>query len=290
LKTSNFLTKYLIPGGKYIIVGLVVVLSSLAFLYPQIFNCEMVRFSDLRSLEQNIYGSPSMPSSQVKQVLKYINQSETRVDSFYLGKLSEPVIIVCSNPEEYVKYCRSTEGAGCSLGTPWGSTFIILNVQEINVDVVSHEMSHTELLTRLGWWKTTMQVPQWFNEGLALMLDKRFVNNQHPIGRYMEYMDEWLYYTRGGQEILELEDIVSVKDFFRGNQQYVMLAYMTSGLEVSFWLHNTGPNGVGRFIANMQQGQNFESAYRNAEQQNREKSKQSRLPLNPLRRPLPNPD
>ena len=285
MKTSNFLTKYLIPIGKYIIVGVVVVLCSLAFLYPQIFNCEMVRFSGLRSLKQSIYGSPFISSSQVRQVLKYISQSEMRVDSFYSGKLSQPVIIVCSNPEEYVKYCRSTEGAGCSLGTPWGSTFIILNVQEINVDVVSHEMSHIELLTRLGWWKTTMQVPQWFNEGIALMLDKRFVSETHPIGRYMEYMDEWLYYTRGGQEILELEEIVSVKDFFRGNQQYVMLAYMTSGLEVSFWLHNTGPTGVGRFIADMQQGQDFELAYRSAEQENVEKSKGARLPVNPLRRP-----
>ncbi|MCE7041300.1 hypothetical protein [Dyadobacter sp. CY312] len=287
MKTSRLLNRYFIPFGKYIVVGVLVILSSLAFLYPQIFNCEIIRFSGFRALKQNVYASSSVSSSQSRKLLKYISQSEMRVDSFYTGKTSRPVIIVCNNQEEYVKYCRSTEGAGCSLGTPWGSTFIILNMQEVNIDVISHEMSHIELLTRLGWWKTTMQIPQWFNEGIALMLDTRFVSARHPVDRYMEYMDEWLYYTRGGQEILELEDIESVKDFFRGNQQYVMLAYMTSGLEVSYWLHNTGSKGMSRLIAGMQEGQGFESAYRNAEQLNGENSKRAKLPLNPLRRPLP---
>jgi hypothetical protein len=284
LKTSNFLSAYIIPFGKYVIVGLVMILCSLVFLYPQILNCEMVGFSQLRSAKPGVYVSPNIGSLQTRQVMKYISQAEMRVGSFYSGKLSQPVIIVCADAEEYKKYCSSAEGAGCSLGTPWGSTFVVLNVQEINVDVISHEMSHIELLKRLGWWKTTMQIPQWFNEGVALMLDKRFVNNPHPIGRYMEYMDQWLYYTKGGQEILELEDIVKVKDFFRGNQQYVMLAYMTSGLEVSYWLHQTGSKGINRFISNMADGDKFSVAYRNAELQNNNTSKIPKLPLNPLRR------
>ncbi len=104
-----------------------------------------------------------------------------RIDSFWLGKQAKPKLIICGTPQEYQKYCQSTEGAGCSLGTPWGQSYVILNAQGLNVDVISHEMSHVELLDRLGWWKTTMDIPQWFNEGTALMLDRRFVNNPDSL-------------------------------------------------------------------------------------------------------------
>jgi len=235
-------------------------------------------------MENRIFASPEIGSEQFKKIRKIISASEMRVDSFYSGQKSRPVVIICSNAEQYEKYCSSTEGAGCSLGTPWGSSFIVLNVEGLNVDVISHEMSHTELLERSGWWKITTQVPQWFNEGVALMLDKRFVNNPDVIGRYLDYTDEWLYYTRGGQEILELEDIKSVKGFFNGNQQYVMLAYMTSGLEVSYWLMDNKKNVMQKFTTYLDQGFSFDEAYLKSEGQSPAK-RSKQLPENPLRLP-----
>lgn len=217
-------------------------------------------------MESRVFVSPDIGSLQLKNIRKIISASEMRVDSFYSGKKSRPVIIVCSNAQEYEKYCSSTEGAGCSLGTPWGSTFVVLNAEGVNVDVISHEMSHIELLERLGWWKIITQVPQWFNEGVALMLDKRFVNNPDVIGRYLDYSDEWLYYTRGGQEILELEHLGSVREFFNGNQQYVMLAYMTSGLEVSYWLMDDKNNVMQKFTGYLNEGFSFNEAYRKSGQ------------------------
>ena len=242
-------------------------------------------------MESRIFVSPEIGSSQLKKIRKIIPASEMRVDSFYSGKKSSPVIIVCSNAQQYEKYCSSTEGAGCSLGTPWGSTFIVLNVEGLNVDVISHEMSHIELLERIGWWKITTQVPQWFNEGVALMLDKRFVDNPDVIGRYLDYSDEWLYYTRGGQEILELEHISAVKEFFKGNQQYVMLAYMTSGLEVSYWLMDGKSNVMQKFTGYLNQGFSFKEAYLKSEGLSPVK-RSRQLPANPLRRPdnVQNPD
>ena len=283
MKTSNPIIKY----AKHLLIGLFVLIISFIFLYPQLFSCEFIRFSEFRELQQHVFVSPDIKSSQFKKIKKVIQNAEIRIDSFYSGKKSKPDIIICSNPEQYQKYCNSTEGAGCSLGTPWESSFIILNMQDLDVNVASHEMSHTELLKRLGWWKVTMQVPQWFNEGLALMLDKRFVNNPDKVGQYFDYMDEWLYYTRGGQEILELESISSVKGFFNGNQQYVMLAYMTSGLEVSYWLILAGNNGLLKLISQINQGDSFTVSYKKVERMTKFK-RLKQLPVNPLR--LPDPD
>jgi hypothetical protein len=290
LETYSPLIKRLAKAGKFVTGGLLLTLLSAAFLYPQIFNCEIIGLSGFNKLRTDVFAGPALSASSFRAVLRDVRTAETRIDSFYRGKLSEPTIIVCTNPDEYRKYCSSTEGAGCSLGTPWGSTYIVLNLQEMNVDVISHELSHIELLSRLGWWKTTFQIPQWFNEGLALMLDRRFVNKHDPIERYLGYMDEWSYYTRGGQQILELENISSVKDFFAGDQHHVMLAYMSSGLEVSYWLYYSGPESIRQLMANMQKGQHFEVAYRKVESQSMKSGKSLKLPLNPLRRPLTKQD
>ncbi|WP_229214348.1 hypothetical protein [Dyadobacter flavalbus] len=282
LKAGNPDQKPFFHWGKFLLTGLLIIPGSLFFLYPQIFYCEFIRFSGFVSVDGKTYFSPDIKPPSYNVLRKIIRQSAVRVDSFYNGRKSDPVLIICSDSRQYQKYCNSTEGAGCSLGTPWGSSYVILNAQGMNADVISHEMSHTELLERLGWWTIANEVPQWFNEGTALMLDRRFVNNPDAAGRYLDYMEEWLYYTGGGQQILELENITSIKGFFSGGQRQVMLAYMSSGMEVSYWLAVTGKNALQDLITRINNGQTFAEAY--ADMQKKEDAlMKKQLPANPLR-------
>ena len=282
MKTNQLPDSRIAAFGKFLLIGLILVIPGYFFLYPQIFHCEIIGFSDFEKVNENTYASPDLDIKQRSHILKVIKKAEARIDSFWLGKKAAPKIILCGNQQEYEKYCQSTEGAGCSLGTPWGQSYVVLNGQGLNVDVISHEMSHVELLKRLGWWETTMEIPQWFNEGAALMLDQRFVSNPDSIARYFDYMDEWLYQTGGGQHILELKDIASVKGFFAGNSKHVMLAYMTSGLEVSFWLSFVGKEGIQQLLTEINNGKDFADSYFEIEKKARSKSK-IKLPANPLR-------
>jgi len=167
---------------RFLLTGLIILLGSLFFLYPQIFYCELIAFSNFKSSDKKVYFSPDINRNKYKTLQSTIALAEARVDSFYRGKKSDPKIIICQTPQQYQKYCSSTEGAGCSIGTPWGSSYVILNAQGMNTDVIAHEMSHIELLKRIGWWRTTNDIPQWFNEGLALMLDRRFVSETARTG------------------------------------------------------------------------------------------------------------
>ena len=284
LKSNQSFLERTAKIGRFALVGLLVFIVGLPFLFSQLFSCEIIRFSEFGEAYRNVFISPEIHKSDFGKIIDVIRKAEVRIDSFYTSRSSKPIIIICSNPQQYQKYCSSTEGAGCSLGTPWGSTFIVLNSEGINIDVVSHEMSHIELFTRIGWWKITTQVPQWFNEGVALMVDKRFVNNPDRIGRYLDYMDEWQYYTRGGQEILELNDIESMKEFFSGNQQSVTLSYMTAALEVSYWSIFVGNDGLLKLISLMKKGNSFAVSYKKTELLSAVK-KPKQLPRNPLRLP-----
>ena len=266
---------------KFLVVGLLVIFISISFLYPQVFYCETIGLSGFRKIQQDIFISPDLNPKTYTHTKNIIRASIARIDSFYVGHRSRPVIIVCSNNEQYRKYCNSTEGAGCSLGTPWGSSYVILSNQALNVDVVSHEMSHIELLTQLGWWKTLVQIPQWFNEGLALMLDKRFVATEEPVERYISYRNEWRYYARKEGRIVRLNDIESFKDFFTGDDRDVMYAYISSGMEVSYWLACSGEDGFQNFLNDMKIGEAFQAAYAKGILQNSD-SANLLLPINPF--------
>jgi hypothetical protein len=282
LKNITPVKKRISRTGRFLLIGVFVLIGSVFFLYPQIFYCELIALSSFQSPNGQTYYSPGIRNTAQSKIRKTISIAEMRVDSFYEGKKSNPKFIICSTQEQYRKYCSSNEGAGCSIGTPWGSSYVILNAQGLNADVVSHEMSHTELLARLGWWKTTTEIPQWFNEGLALMLDRRFVRNPDPVGRYLDYMDEWLYYTGGGQQIPELRDITSIKGFFNGGQRHVMRAYMSAGMEVSYWMVLAGKDGVNKLVSQLNAGKSFEESYKNLERA-RAREYFKKLPTNPLR-------
>lgn len=266
---------------KFLVVGFAVIFVSISFLYPQVFYCETIGLSDFRKIQRNIFVSPDLNPRTYTHTKNVIRASIARIDSFYMGHQSRPTIIVCSNKDQYKKYCNSTEGAGCSLGTPWGSSYVIVSNQSLNVDVISHEMSHVELLTQLGWWKTLKQIPQWFNEGLALMLDKRFVATEDPVVRYISYRNEWRYYAQKENRILRLNDIESFKDFFTGDDRDIMFAYMSSGMEVSYWMARSGKKGFQEFLHDMRGGEAFQTAYAKGISQNGD-SAAVLLPLNPF--------
>ncbi|WP_373512610.1 hypothetical protein [Persicitalea sp.] len=248
---------------KFLITGIFVAFVSYYFLYSHIFYCQTVAFSSFEKINEKLYVSAGTDAAQRQRMYEAVGKARQRIEAFWGKSLGNATLILCSNPEEYQKYCHSSEGAGCSLGTPWGDSYIVLNLFGLNVDVVSHEMCHDELFTRLGWWKTTTQIPQWFNEGLALMLDRRFVPETEPMKRYLSYKDEWLYLTHGAQEVLELKNLKTMRGFFGGNQRHVMLAYMSAGMEVSYWLLLTGPESVRALLDTLRRGGDFAETYGN---------------------------
>jgi hypothetical protein len=264
------------------ILPLVLLTLAMGYLfYSHVFYCELVRFSSFIRIDEKLYVSREIQEEQYENILAIREQAELRIADFWGKKKASPVIIVCAEAGEYEKYCHSTEGAGCSLGTIYGNSFIVLNAYGLNTDVMSHEMCHSELFSRLGWRKTTFDIPQWFHEGLAMMLDHRFVNVSDSADRYRRYAREWKLRTRPPAARLPLEDIYSLKDFFQGDNRRVTLAYITAATEISYWLMIVGKQGMHDWEAAMQNGDHFES-YHYTEERYRKKQDDP-LPVNPIR-------
>ncbi len=230
--------------------------------FSHVFYCQTIRWSDFREADDRLYLSPGINASEEAYAKKVIRLARRRNAAFWGELEGNPVYIWCADAREYRKYCQSSEGAGCSLGTPFGETYIILNPSGANVDVVSHELCHSELFSRLGWWTTTWQVPQWFNEGLALMQDYRFAGPSDSIARYEGYARRRKVQARAFRDSVRLEDIGSIRGFFGGGSARVMLAYMTAGTEISGLLMEVGNAGLVSFLDSVRAGGEFAALYR----------------------------
>ena len=237
------------------------------FLFPQVWYCQWVGYSDFKQIDNGLYISPEIPVQQRVVALQNIDIAQKRIAQFWGKQEGKAALILCNNGTEYQHFCNSNEGAGCSIGTPWGQSFVVLNREGLNADVIAHEMCHDELFTRLGWWKTKRQIPQWFNEGLALMADYRFVPATDSIQRYIDYKEEMLYRSHGGHVALNLKDISTTSGFFGGDEAHVMLAYMAAGTEVSRWLSLVGTQRMKGLIEGVERGNDFLERYQTLEKQ-----------------------
>ncbi len=186
-----------------------------------------------------------------------------RIANLYGDNKSRPQIIFCGNTIEYEKYCNSTESAGCSMGTPWGSKFVVINGSSLSADVISHEWSHIELLERVGWWKVWNDIPQWFNEGLAMMVDHRFAEDTDDYcGKYIQYRIEWILLRKKGQPNIPFSKLTTVKDFVGHDVERNYFVYISSGLEVANWLvHNNGSQALNELLIRLKKGSPFSKEY-----------------------------
>ena len=108
--------------------------------------------------------------------MRIIKQSYERVEDFW-GDIENNAIIVLSNsPDNLGKFGLSANSVSTSTFVFNGAkSYIAVNIEKSNVDILFHEISHAELHKRIckGRFTTGQLIPVWFDEGLAMQFDYR---------------------------------------------------------------------------------------------------------------------
>ena len=239
---------------KYFFYALITLASLFVWVFPQFLRCFCVEYDNFLEIKPNIFVEEKTSKMQQDSLIKYVENAKMRLKTFWGSKNGQATIIFSKNAKTYQKYAKTTEGAGFSIVTPLGS-WIILNQDGLNVDVIAHEMCHDELMTKLGWWKTKQEIPTWFDEGLALMLDYRFVSSQDSIQRYNDYRNEVSYLSAIP---IPLNELNTQKDFFGRGERFTKIAYLTSAVEVSRKISMKGKKEIFRIINKTEKEGKFE--------------------------------
>ncbi|AKD54610.1 hypothetical protein [Spirosoma radiotolerans] len=269
-------------GNVFVRYGLLLLVAlpiSFLVLYPQVFWCLTVRSSaDFRSFTS---GSNSLnvhraaTAKQLRQFRQHTQAAFDRIRRFWGDRRGQAILIYCPVQSDYERYCAGGEGAGCSVGTPWGTSYLILGPEGNSTDVIAHELCHDELFTRIGWWRVKRQIPQWFNEGLALMVDYRFSNpavweQPDSTDQAPSFSEENTTLPFPQRPLLTLTELETTRDFFGGDYTHTMLAYQTAADEVARWLAVVGREGVPALTDAINAGQEFSETYRQLERNKRE--------------------
>ncbi len=233
--------------------------------FPRLIRCYMIQFAGYERYEERIYISQQMPQVLIDPLLRLKEEASQRVRDFWGEMQSEPYFIFCSTEEEFQFYGNNLGTPAMVNITPFRS-YVIVKPDGANVDVLSHEICHAEFTHRLGWYRKKKQIPAWFDEGLALMLDYRYPGN--GAHDYQAYQKKWESYTLGGKKAIPLEELRQVRDFFRGDRYWTYLAYLSSGREVSHWLELVGKPGLMKMIQAVKAGENFETVYQELKEKN----------------------
>jgi len=130
--------------------------------------CEAIQFSGYEEVAPNIFASSSLEN--IGQVLESILKGKERIGSTFGPMIASPKIVLVTNTDEAAEFgANSTATAHY---TPLGAC-IVLGPKGQNVDVAAHELVHAEVGYRVGWLTHWIEIPVWFNEGIALIVDHR---------------------------------------------------------------------------------------------------------------------
>ena len=243
---------------RYLILSLYLCLVFYCVCNPRLINCLMIDFSSLEKIRHNVYVSEGTSNSEKDSLLKLLNKSNQRVKNLWGSVESDPVFIICSTFDDYIDYgMYKVDGLACMY--PFG-TYIIISPDGINENIISHEICHAELYSRIGF-SDDDEIPLWFHEGLASL-----VSHYQP-NSYDGFKQVWNKRSKNGRVKIDLNDISSYDGFY-GSPAIMDLPYWRAALEVSRWYEITGKEGLLELVSLIKNGQDFKSSYKLVEEKN----------------------
>jgi hypothetical protein len=181
----------LLLGGSFAVLLALVVGVAVAF--PAVASTTCPGCYGLERVRKGLHVERGLTAAQRQQVTDSVEEGTRRVAAFFGGLRSDPDFLACLTDE-----CYSRIGGGGERGIAVLNRAVMLSPRGIDPVIAAHELTHVELHTRLG----KGSVPQWFDEGLAVLVsdDRRYLRPAgagdrclvEPAGPLPETLADWL--------------------------------------------------------------------------------------------------
>lgn len=223
-------------------VLVIVAVATVPFAFPAIAAAGCPTCYGFTDQGGGLFVESGAPSQDVDATRTTIEAARARVLSFYGDLESGPRILLCRS-----EACYQPLG-GASRGIALLDQVLILSPRGANVVIAAHELAHIEFHRRIGAAATlTRSVPQWFDEGLAVVIsnDPRYLGDgpdrcrSEPAGNLPTSRTAWIETAQSAN------------------------LYAQAACKVSRWLSgHGGADGVRRLAAPIANGASFEDLAR----------------------------
>lgn len=204
-------------------------------------------FKDLtldRIPNTSIYVDPALSQMRRKHVLRTYLDAGVRLQMLWTKLQATPVLIVQGDQKAKSTHAATTYFSGFG-------TYIVLDTTEINTDVLAHELAHAELVQRLGWQRRNDEIPTWFDEGLAMLVDERFPDWEYDL----------LLMLRSGREIPELNELETPEGFFTPSLSGDLFNYFVAKRVVKDWFQVKKRSGLEQLLNDIRSGKSFQEIF-----------------------------
>ena len=143
--------------------------AAAVFALPGPAACALAGATGMRTLAD---GSRTHSASEAdhRRYAQLSHDARARIEAAFGAAEAKPVVIFFNGPEGFGPFRLNGYGSTQMIG---GRSCVLIGPQGQNVDVVAHELMHAELHARTGYLAYFLQVPTWFDEGVAMQVDHR---------------------------------------------------------------------------------------------------------------------
>jgi hypothetical protein len=208
---------------------LVAVVVGLAAVFPAVAATTCPGCYGLEQVRPGLHVEPGLSVAQRRQVGAAVDEGTRRVAEFFGDLRSDPDFLACLTEE-----CYAWIGGGGERGIAVLNRAVMLSPRGIDPVIAAHELTHVELHARLG----RASVPQWFDEGLAVLVadDPRYLLPEDmgdrcrvaPAGPLPETLDDWLR-AAGADVQVYAQAACAVSRLTAGNDVHVLIADLAAG-------------------------------------------------------------
>ena len=194
-----------------------------------------------------------------------MEKAEDAIRATYGSVNSRPIVHACVS-----EGCYEAFGGRSSVAKVYGNR-ILLSPRGLNWHFLAHEWSHAEMRSRQtisAWW----YMPQWLDEGVAVAVSEapehseshwQFLVTTNVPRPTREELHTFKSLRQWLGAVHKYGDDKNIERKAKGEPE-LSPVYAAAGHELRPWLAKVGSNGLLAFIARLNDGEEFESAYQTA--------------------------
>jgi len=214
-------------GGGFAVLLALVVVVGVAF--PAVDATACPGCYGLERVRKGLHVEPGLDAAQRAQMAAVADAAERRVEAYFGGLRSDPDFLACATDE-----CYARIGGGRERGVAVLNRAVMLSPRGLDPVIATHEFTHVELHARLG----RGSVPQWFDEGLAVLVsdDPRYLRPTgegdrclvEPAGPLPETLGDWLGAASADAQVYA-QAACAVSRWTARNDVHVLIADLAAG-------------------------------------------------------------
>jgi hypothetical protein len=212
--------------------------ATATFALPGPTACALVGMSGLRTLDDGLL-TDSESEADHQRYSQLVRDARARIEAIFGTAESKPIVVFFSGAGGFGPFKLNGYGSTQTVGS---RACVMVGPKGQNIDVVAHELMHGELHFRVGSLRRFLQVPTWFDEGVAMQVDFR--------SRYLLSRQE-PHHSNG------VRTLTTASSFFVADDEALTQNYASAKGVVASWVSRIGPAALYPRLRRLKSGESF---------------------------------